>query len=164
MSSSPAEKTVIRPPLPTPRSVRVINSPLRDDTIRAATGILVLVLAATMAGFVAQSGPMGGLCFVALGIAGWRLWAPITYDLTSRGVIYSILRRTRRIPWAQIARFEERERGLLLFTDEEATVRGRIFIRWNGQRGAILDVVGFYMRQRVSVGSTRTVIYPNGSR
>ena len=49
MSSSSAEKTVVRPPPQIPRSVQVVNSPLRDDPVRAWTAMLLLVLASTVA-------------------------------------------------------------------------------------------------------------------
>ena len=158
MSSSIAEKTLVRTPPQIPRSVRVVNSPLRDDPVRAWAAMLLLVLASTGAGFIAESGPMGGLCFIALAVAGWRLWARITYDLASRGVSYTMLRRSRRIPWARIARHEESDRGLLLITEDERATQSSLFIRWNGQREAMLDVVNFYMRQRITAESTRTII------
>ncbi|MBP86248.1 MAG: hypothetical protein CMJ64_05975 [Planctomycetaceae bacterium] len=164
MSSSGAEKTVVRAQPQIPRSVQVENSPLRDDPVRAWTAVLLLVLASTVAGFVAESGPMGGLCFLALAAAGWRVWARLTYELTSRGVTYTILGRSRRIPWARITRHEERERGLLLFTDDNPTTRSTFIIRWSDQREAILDVVRFYMRQRVSVESTETLINTSGEK
>jgi hypothetical protein len=140
----------------------VVNSPLRDDPLRAWAAMLLLLLASTLAGFLAESGPMGGLCFLALAGAGWRLWARITYDLASRGVTYAIFGRSRRIPWARIIRHEESDRGLLLFTEDDAANQSSFVIRWGDQREAMLDVVNFYMRQRISIESTRTVIGGGG--
>ena len=126
--------------------------------------MLLLALASIAAGFIAESGPMAGLCFLALAAAGWRLWARVTYELASRGVSYTVLGRSRRIPWARLLRHEAHERGLLLFVDDESPTRSTFLIRWNGQREAILDVVNFYMRQRISVDSTRTVIGAGGEK
>ena len=164
MSSSAGEKTVVRAPPQIPRAVQVVNSPLRDDPVRAWPAMLLLVVASTAAGFVAESGPMGGLCFVALATAGWRIWARVTYELASRGVSYTVFGRTRRIPWARIIRHEERDRGLLLFTDDDPAMRSTFVIRWDDQREAILEVVNFYLRQRVSVESTRSFKETDGKQ
>ncbi len=160
MSSSAKETSAIRPQQ-APRSVRVVNWPLRDGGLRAWGMLLLLGLIATSAGVVAESGAMGGVCFAALAIAAWRLWVPVTFEFRSRGVIYSVLGRSRRIPWTHIARYEDRPRGLLLFAEDDtsplATLRS-IHVQWNGQRAAILEVMAFYTAARVSAASTKTFI------
>ena len=121
--------------------------------------MLLFGLGSTMAGFVAQSAAMGGLCFVVLALAGWRMWVRMTYDLSSRGIICTVIGRSRQIPWAQIADCEIRKGGLTLYPINGRLFNARvggIYIRWNEQREAILEVVEFYMRQRVSIESTRT--------
>lgn len=123
--------------------------------------LLLLGLMATGAGVVAESGAMGGVCFAALAIAAWRLWVPVTFEFRSRGVIYSAFGRSRRIPWTQIARFEERPRGMLLFAEDDTSplaMLRSIHVQWNGQRAAILEVMAFYTSARVSVASTKTFL------
>jgi hypothetical protein len=160
MSSSAKETSAIRPQQ-APRSVRVVNWPLRDGGLRAWGMLFFLGLIATSAGLVAKSGLMGGVCFAALAIAAWRLWVPVTFEFRSRGVIYSVLGWSRRIPWTQIARYEDRPRALLLFAEDDtsplATLRS-IHVQWNGQRAAILEVIAFYTSARVSAPSTKTYI------
>jgi len=123
--------------------------------------LLGLGLLAAGAGVVARSGLMGGGCFAALAMAAWRLWVPVSFEFCSRGVIYGVLGRSRRITWTQIARFEDRPRGLLLFLEDDtsplATLRS-IYVQWNGQRAAILEVMAFYTSARVSVASTKTFL------
>jgi hypothetical protein len=123
--------------------------------------LICLGLAAAGAGVVSQSGLMGGVCFVVLSFAVWRLWVPVTFELRSRGVMYRVLNRTRQIPWTQIARYESRPHGLLLFAEDDtnplAAMRS-IYIRWNGQREAIMEVVAFYTKTRVSSASTKTFL------
>ncbi|MBC8355403.1 MAG: hypothetical protein H8E66_25780 [Planctomycetes bacterium] len=160
MSSSAKEPSAIRPHQ-APRSVRVVNWPLRDGGLRAWGMLIGLGLLAAGAGSVAQSGFMGGISFAALAIAAWRLWIPVTFELRSRGVISTVFGRSRQIPWTQIARYEVRPRGLLLFAEEDtgpmAAFRS-VYIRWNGQRAAVLEVVAFYTTTRLSVASTRTFL------
>ena len=160
MSSSAKEPSASRPQ-PPPRSVRVVNWPLRDGGLRAWGMLIALGLMAAGAGVVAESGLMGGCCFAALAIAAWRLWVPVSFEFRSRGVIYGVLGRSWQIPWTQIARYEARPRGLLLLADDDtcslAFLRS-LYVSWNGQRAAILEVVTFYMTARGSTGSTRTFI------
>lgn len=121
--------------------------------------LIGLGLMASVAGAIAESGLMGGVSFAALAVAAWRLWVPVTFEFGSRGVIYSVLGRTRHLPWSHIARYEVRPRGLLLFAEADtsplAALRS-VYIPWHGQRAAILEVVGFYATTRVSVASTKT--------
>ena len=161
MSSSAREPSAIRPQQ-IPRSVRVVNWPLRDGGLRAWGMLLGLGGVAAGAGVVAESGMMGGASFVALAIVAWRLWMPVTFEFRSRGVIYRVLGRSRQIPWTQIARYEVRPRGLLLLAEDDTsplTLLRSLYISWNGQQAAILEVVVFYMSARGSTGSTRTLIH-----
>ncbi|MEO8497432.1 MAG: hypothetical protein ABI614_20365, partial [Planctomycetota bacterium] len=116
---------------------------------------------AAVAGVVAQSGMMGGSCFAALAVAAWRLWVPVAFEFRARGVIYSVFGRTRQIPWTQIARYEVRPRGLLLFAEGDGSTLAAlrsIYVLWNGQQAAIMEVVAFYTAARVSVASTKTFL------
>lgn len=123
--------------------------------------LIGLGLMAAGAGVIADSGLMGACCFAALAIAAWRLWVPVTFEFRSRGVIYRVLGRSRQIPWTQIARYAVRPRGLLLFAEDDTSplaILRSLYVSWNGQRAAILEVVAFYMTARGSTGSTRTFI------
>jgi len=139
----------------------VVNWPLRDGGIRAWAMVFGLAMIAAVAAVVAQSRIMGGACFVALVIATWRLWLPVVFEFRSRGVVYSVLGRARQIPWSQVARFESKRRGLLLFAEDDrsplAPLRS-IHVQWNGQQAAILEAVKYYTSARVSVASTRTYL------
>lgn len=162
MSSSAKETSAVRPPQ-TPRSVRVVNWPLRDGGIRAWGMLITLGLMAAGAGVVADSGLMGGCTFAALALAAWRLWMPVAFEFRSRGVMYCVLGRSWQIPWTQIARYEIRPRGLLLLAEDDSSplaILRSLFVSWNGQRAAILEVVAHYTNARGSAASTRTYIDP----
>ncbi|MBI2480528.1 MAG: hypothetical protein HYV60_18440 [Planctomycetia bacterium] len=123
--------------------------------------VISLGLMATGAGVIAQSRSMGGICFAALSIAAWRLWIPVSFEFRSRGLIYTVLGRSRQIPWTQIARYEAKPRGLLVFAEDDrsplAALRS-IYIQWNGQRTASLEVIAYYTTVRTSVASTKTFL------
>ena len=157
MGNSTPEQPLIRSQQ-APRSVEIVNWPLRD-WLGAWLVVAGMGLVAWGAGLVAQSTVMGGLCFVALAISAWRLWIPVTFEFCSRGVIYTVLGRTRQIPWTQIGRYEVRRHGLFFFPDKEPEPLSRLqsmYVRWNGQREAILEVVEFYTQARIPVASTQS--------
>ncbi|MCA9123320.1 MAG: hypothetical protein H6822_29330 [Planctomycetaceae bacterium] len=160
MSSNAKEATIIRPPQ-APRSVVVVNWPLRDGGVGAWGMAIGLVLIAVVAGVISQSRVMGTVCFAALVTATWRLWLPVTFEFRSRGVIYTVLGRSRQIPWTHIARFEVRPRGVLLFPDIDlsplASLRS-VYVQWNEQKAAIMEVIKFYSSAQVSVASTKTYL------
>lgn len=160
MSSSAKEVSAVRPQQ-APRSVRVVNWPLRDGGLRAWGMLIALTLIATGAGVIAQSRLMGGVCFAALLTAAWRLWIPVAFEFRSRGVISGVFGKSRQIPWTQIARYEIRPRGLMLFAEDDTGLLAAfksVYIPWNRQRDAIVEVVEFYTSARVSVASTRTFL------
>lgn len=123
--------------------------------------VLSIALLSAGAGVLAQSRIMGGLCFAALAIAAWRLWIPVAFEFRSRGLIYSILARTRQIPWTQIARYEVRKRGIVFYAEDDqsplAALRS-VYVQWNGQQAAIMEVINFYSTAQVSVASTKTFL------
>lgn len=123
--------------------------------------VFTLGLMAASSAVIAQSRIMGGVSFAALVMVTWRLWLPVVFEFRSRGVAYGVLGRSRQIPWSQVARFEPKRHGLLLFAEDDrsplAPLRS-IHIHWNGQRAAILEVVKYYTSARVSVASTRTYL------
>ena len=165
MSSSASDQSAPRL-TPAPRSVTVVNWPLRDGGVRAWLMLILLGAAAAMAGMVVQSGLMGGLCFAALALAAWRLWIPVTFEFRSRGVLYRVLGVSRRIPWTRIVRLEVRRDALLLFGEDDPSqlaVLRSLYIRFNGQRDAIMAVVDYYTRARTAAASTLTYRTDNSS-
>jgi hypothetical protein len=109
-------------------------------------------------GAVAQSHLMGGLAFLVLSLAAWRLWVPVTFDLSSKGILQRTLGSQRWIPWRYVARFECHRSGVLLLADSEKSLLSplrSVFIKWNGQKQEIQRVVTYYLdRTSQPAGST----------
>ena len=156
---SSAENTVIRSQ-PVPEPVHIVNWPLRDDGLWSLLLIAALVGIAGLCGSVSSSLSLGLLSFLMLALSAWRLWIPVTFALSSRGVNETILGRQRRISWPQIARYRVYSGGILLLTDTHETplepLRG-LYIRWSGRRDELLELVQFFLDARQPAqGSTRS--------
>ena len=132
-----------------PQPVQLANWPLRDDCVRAWFMATSLVAISAIAGWMAGSLVMGLVVFAAFVIAAWRLWLPVRFEVTSKGVTQTVLGRRRRIPWTEFARYECRRKGVLLLTEGEAsplaTLRG-LFIRWHNQRDELLELLEFFIK------------------
>jgi hypothetical protein len=136
---------------PKPVELLLANWPLRDDGPLAWLVVIGAVAASVTAGFVAQSAVMGVVSFLALSIALWRLWVPVTFELGPRGVVQILFGRRRRIAWSSVARYEVRRRGVLLLSEETqgpaAALRG-LYVRWGRHREELLAVIAHYLGNR----------------
>jgi len=138
-------------PLPLRRTspdVRLTSWPLRDDTRSTGLAAVAMLAIAGLSGWLAGSLVMGLLCAAALGLASWRLWIPITYELHGQGIDQAVLGRRRRIAWPSVARYQVLRDGVRLLADPDqaplASWRGP-FIGWGGQRGSLLEVLDHYV-------------------
>jgi hypothetical protein len=138
---------------PGPVELLLANWPLRDDGPLAWLVVIGAVAASVTAGFVAQSAVMGVVSFLALSIALWRLWVPVTFELGPRGVVQILFGRRRRIAWSSVARYEVRRHGVLLLSEETqgpaAALRG-LYVRWGRHREELLAVIAHYLGNRPS--------------
>lgn len=146
----PSNSTNSTPPpasRPAPADVRVVNWPLRDEPWLAWTLLIVLAGSAVVAG--EQLGVLAGvLAAVALAVAAWRLWLPVTWELNSHGVTETAFGRSIRIPWNAIGAWRDYPGGVLLLPDPDAApvlaLRGR-FIAWRKHRLEVLALLEHYL-------------------
>ena len=147
MPSSTAN-TVIRS-RQTPASVRIVNWPLRDDGVWSWLQVVVLAAIAAFCGVVSANSGLGFLSFVALALSAWRMWVPVAFTFNSRGITQIVLRRQRRISWPQVAGYTVYPGGMLLKAADTplAPLRG-LYVRWNGHRDELLEMVSFFIDRR----------------
>lgn len=145
--SSVSEKIVVRA-RPAPPTLRISVWPMRDEPGRSWALIAVLIGVSAICGLAAGHFAVGLLFFGLLSLTVKRLWLPVTYELSSKGVVYSSLVRRRRIPWSEFARYEIHDEGVFLSPDGEpqpfSALRG-LFIRWNSRRDELLALLDFYL-------------------
>ena len=146
----------------TPSKLRVVSWPLRDDWRRSCGLLLVILLITVLGGALTGSFAMAALTFTIALTASWRLWIPVTFELSSQGVRQSALGISRRIAWTQIGRSEPLLRGVLLLADGEltpmSTLRG-LYIPCTRERDELLETIEYFLarKRRISMSTTRTI-------
>ncbi len=91
-----------------------------------------------------------GLSLAALGIALWRFFIPVWFELDGQGVHQSVLRR-RRLAWTEIGQFEVRASGVLLLpmTDPRPidAIHG-LYLPWGPYRDEVLATIRYHLPTR----------------
>lgn len=147
-SSGRSDRTHSSPtaPRPAPAEVRVVNWPLRDEGWSAALRLLLFVAIVIVTGWKldAYAAALGAL---ALAVAAWRFWIPVTWELNSHGVTETVLGRSQRIPWTAIGGWREFGSGVLLLPEADLApvlaLRGR-FVAWGRHRIEVLAQLEHY--------------------
>ncbi|MFV1965031.1 MAG: hypothetical protein ACC628_06380 [Pirellulaceae bacterium] len=123
---------------------------------------LALVAVSAIAGHVSANAPMGLVVGVALALSVWRLWIPVRFEFSSKGITQTVLRRRRRIPWTEFARYEVRRRGVILFTESDASPLAAfrsLYVRWNDHREDLLELLDFFVKSRPEPQAATTRTY-----
>lgn len=85
---------------------------------------------------------------VAIGVAMWRFFLPITFEVTLRGLKQESIFQTARTAWADIRAVRKCTRGVLLLSGEDdrplAALRG-LFLPWGPHRTELLQLVSLYL-------------------
>ncbi|MFO7901523.1 MAG: hypothetical protein ACQESR_06110 [Planctomycetota bacterium] len=123
-----------------PSELRVTNWPLRDAPLECATVYLGSLLIAGGAGLMSRSVSMGLLTLLTLLLVFWKLWIPITVKFDSQGIMLTVWRWRRRIPWRHIDHLELHEAGMFLCPQSQPAHRVPLqsfFVPWRQKRNDI---------------------------
>ncbi len=84
-------------------------------------------------------------------LALWRMWIPLRFDLSPKGVAWRMLAWRRRIPWSAINYCKIYRHGIL-FSASDATPLSTLqgtYLRWCDQREEIISIAKYYLSDRV---------------
>jgi hypothetical protein len=124
--------------------------------------VVALAACSLAAGHFASNASMGIVAGVALALAAWRLWIPVRFEISSKGVVQSVLGRRRRIPWVEFARYDLRRRGVLLLTEmggSPLVAFRSLYVGWNDYRQELLDLLDFFIEPRAESHPATTQTY-----
>ena len=144
MSSQPQELTRSHP-----EPVRVTNWPLKEERWTACFLIVAILSAAAFVLATTGSPIVAIFTLGAFAVSVWRLWLPVTFDFSHRGIVQTCWKRQRRIPWSHVARYEVLVHGVLLSADSERTVLSplrSIYVRSDGQRSELVELLEYYLK------------------
>jgi hypothetical protein len=122
--------------------------PLREPTISGALAVLI-VGAGLIAAIVASTGRWDWalLACGAAATCAWRMFVPVTFEVSAMGVTQHVLGLQRRTPWHTIALAEFRHDGVLLVPTGRTTpgLRG-LYLPWGGHREELQALCRYYLR------------------
>ena len=130
-----------------PEDLQLVSWPPRDDGVAGWIFLSLALLLPIVIGFAT-----GNVLFLLVGLllvtlAMWRMWIPITYQLGPRGVVETVLGRSRRIPWTAVKQWEVRRNGLLLLLSDDPAPLVRLWgvlIRFGGASDKLIRLVTYY--------------------
>ena len=105
----------------------------RDEPWRGYGTLAACAALGAAAGYVADSLAMGLLSAMALALAMWKCWLPISVRLSPSGITVSCLRVRRTTPWRDVGRVEQCPGGVLLWGKTPTarfTRRPRLYLPW----------------------------------
>ena len=147
MSTPTLAQQVIVVEGPSPE-LRLTVWPLRDEPKPSWTILSLAVASSLAAGTLSQSWLMGLIALAALVIALWRLWSPVEVRMYELGITQTAFRRSWRMPWREVARYEIRHSGVLLLPDDDVSPFGKLkslYIPWGPHREEMLALLEHYL-------------------
>jgi hypothetical protein len=145
--------------------VRITNWPLRDDGWSAWAMVAAIPIVGLLVGGISSSVAVGLFTSAAFAVSLWRLFVPVTFDFGSRGIVQTLRKGRRRIPWNHVARYGVLSHGVLLSPDPEQTALAPLrstYVRWNDQRAELIAVLDFYLNRKNRFDSTTETGEPVG--
>jgi hypothetical protein len=134
-----------------PTEVTIVDWPVRDQPVGASLALALAAGAVWLAVWATGNPLVGIIVGVLLAATLWRTWLLVSYQIGGGGVEQKVLGFSRRMAWGSIRHYEVRGDGVVLFFDSELSklspLRG-VYIRWGGQRQAVLANLEFYLPGR----------------
>ena len=134
-----------------PANVEVVNWPVKDEPSSAWAVLAVCLLISLGVGWLGQSPIMTLVALGSFGVALWRVWIPVRFELSPKGVVETVFRRKRRVPWSSIKRCQIRRAGVLLLPTKDSSpisLLSGIYLSWGDQKEALLSCINHYLGSR----------------
>jgi hypothetical protein len=131
-----------------PPLVRWRSWPLRENPLIGMLALAGLVGAGMYVYWATGRMHLAIGAALALAVAGWRFFVPVTFELNSEGVHQWFLGRHRRIPWTEVRRHRVFRSGTLLLPyerDAPIDVLHGLFLPWGRRREEILAQLRYYL-------------------
>jgi hypothetical protein len=147
--STPSIVLPIRGGAPPPLSWR--SWPLMEPTllgVLVAAGIGIAVVAAVV--LTTGRSDLAMLALVVLALTAWRLWVPISFDVSAMGVTQHAFGRERRLPWQSIRHAQIGRRGVrLVATSRPGSPFTAIYVPTDSHHAEFVELLEYYLAPRV---------------
>ena len=122
--------------------------PLREPTVSGALAVLI-VGGGLIVAIVTNTGRWDWalLACAAVATCAWRIFVPVTFEVSAMGVTQHVLGLQRRTPWHTIALAEFRHDGVLLVPTGRSTPGlRRLYLPWGRHREELQALCRYYLR------------------
>lgn len=145
MSAGPVTSTSRRTP---PPPLRWRSWPMEEGGPAARTLMAALLGMAALVGWSMASAFWALAAFALLGLAAWRYFLPVYFEINHQGIFQEVLGRRSRIAWRSIAGVEVCRHGLLLTPGDVCCAAARgLYLPWGQHRAEVLALVGYHLQQ-----------------
>ena len=131
-----------------PPLVRWRRWPLRDNFLFGAMALVGLAAVGLLVYWQTDRLHLAIGAALAIAIATWRFFVPVTFELNAEGVHQWVFGRHRRIPWSEIRQHQIFSSGVLLLPYEHGSpieVMQGLFLPWGMRRDEILAQIRYYL-------------------
>lgn len=110
------------------------------------SGILLTMM--VLVGWVTASAVWALVAAVLMGLAVWRYFLPVYFEINHQGIFQEVLGRRARIAWRSIGGVEICRDGLLLTPGNVCCAAARgLYLPWCQHRIEVLALVSYHLRQ-----------------
>ena len=149
-----------------PPTATLKSWPLRDEPLPSWGALGLASVAALVGSQMSGRWGIGIVLFAVILATTWQLWMPMSFELSPKGVIRSILIWRRRIAWSEFSRYELLPHGIFLrhFSDQSAldSVNG-LFLPSKPPHAELTAILDYYLKPRTGeapLGTTQTMVHP----
>lgn len=146
MSSNPTTPAPGRRSPPPP--LRWRSWPMEEGGPLAWLLMGIMLLMSALVGWVMASAVWALVACGLLGLAAWRYFVPVYFEINPQGIFQEVFGRRQRISWRAIGHVELSRDGLLLATGDVccAAFRG-FYLPWGSHRTEVLALVNYHLQQ-----------------
>jgi hypothetical protein len=131
-----------------PEELSLIDWPLVQQPLSSAVALFLAGGASGLAGWAARSWIVTAFVAVLMCVALVRTLLPIRYTLGGGGIVQSLWRWRRRIPWTAIRDWELHADGVLLLPEAVQSplrpLRG-VYLHWGQYKAAVLAHLDYHL-------------------
>jgi hypothetical protein len=160
MSTGQAPSTSRRAP---PPPLRWRSWPMEEGGRTAWTLMAAIVAMTALVGWVMGSAAWALVACALLGLAAWRYFVPVYFEINHQGIFQEVFGRRSRVAWRSIAGVEVCRDGLLLTPGDVCCAAARgLYLPWGQHRTEVLALVGYHVQQLHQDDALFEFDVPNG--
>ena len=143
-----AEQAALAPRRAPPPPLRWRSWPIEEGGRNAWLLSAMLLAMTSLVGWMTTSAIWALVAAGLMGLAGWRYFVPVHFEINHQGIFQEALGQRWRIAWRSIGAVEVCRDGLLLTRGDICCAAARgLYLPWSQHRGEVLALVSYHLQQ-----------------